>query len=227
MDKIVAQVQSWELLTKLPGNLEGFTLRMELKEQGTRYCIFTYENKECYKGFSILYDKATKEFLARIVVGLTEYFDVNFIVGDIMILEKLLLARLKDTLHNLAEFNQDTLDSILIDKKILEWPYNDTLVKESSGFTLFIKPCQPVKIINGSYIIIDYSDFSSESSLVIYYNIFRDEFFGEVRIRRTPQMSAVFDGNTLEKLQENLDLHLIKVLENMRTQLDEDTLHKN
>ena len=48
-----------------------------------------------------------------------------------------------------------------------------------------------------------------------------------MRIRRTPQMSAVFDGSTLEKLQENLDIHLIKVLENMRMQLNEDTLHKN
>ena len=220
MDKIVAQVQSWELLTKLPGNLEGFTLRMELKEQGTRYCIFTYENKECYKGFSILYDKATKEFLARIVVGLTEYFDVNFIVGDIMILEKLLLARLKDTLHNLAEFNQDTLDSILIDKKILEWPYNDTLVKESSGFTLFIKPCQPVKIINGSYIIIDYSDFSSESSLVIYYNIFRDEFFGELRFKKTPEMINIFDSKEVMELEEKIKLNLSSTLKKMRSRIE-------
>ncbi|WP_378956624.1 hypothetical protein [Pelosinus sp. sgz500959] len=226
MEKIIAQVKSWELLSKLPLELESFTLAMELEERGTQYCIFTYENKECHKSFSVIYDKATKEFLARIVVGLMEYFDVNFIVADMKILEKLLIKRLKDTLKNLAVFNQDNLDSILIEKKILEWTYSENLPQEIAGFSLFIRPSQPVKIINGSYIILDYSDFSNESNLVIYYNIFRDEFFGEVRLHRTPQMSGVFDGNTLDKLQENIDIHLTKILENMRIQLAKDDLHK-
>lgn len=226
MEKIITQVQSWELLSKLPKELESFILTINKEERGTQYCIFTYENKEWHKSFSIIYDKATKEFLARIVIGLTEYFDVNFIVSDMKILDKLLVERLKITLKNLAVFNQDNLDSIILDKKILEWPYGKQLPQESAGFTLFIKPQQPLKIINGSYIIIDYSDFYNESSFVIYYNIFRDEFFGEVRIRRTPQMSAAFDGNTLDKLQENINIHLTAVLEDMRMQLDKGILDK-
>lgn len=219
MDKLIEQVKSWELLSKLPIEYAGFALKLELKERGSQYCIFTYENKEWHKSFSILYDKATKEFLGRTVVGLTEYFDVNFIVSEIVILEKLLIKRLKDTLVSLAVFNPDNLGSIIIDKQILEWSYGKNIPTHLVGFELFIKPWEPVKIINGSYIIIDYSDFSNESSLVIYYNIFRDEFFGEARIKRTPHMSAVFDAKTLEQLQENITVHLKSVLENMRSQL--------
>jgi len=55
--------------------------------------------------------------------------------------------------------------------------------------------------------------------LLIYYNIFRDEFFGEARIRRTPHMSAVFDATTLDELQKNITAHLTVVLESMRSQL--------
>lgn len=219
MEKIIAQIQAWELLSKMPAEFAGFTLKLELQERGTQYCIFTYQNIQWHKSFSVLYDKATKEFFARTVVGLTEYFDVNFIVGDIGLLEKLLIKRLKDTLMSLAVFNRDNLGSIIIDKKIIEWSYGKELPQELVGFELFIKPCEPVKIINGSYIIIDYSDFSNESSLVIYYNIFRDEFFGEARIRRTPHMSAVFDATTLDKLQENITVHLKVILESMRNQL--------
>jgi len=219
MEKIIAQVKAWELPTKLPAEFAGFALSLEFQERGTQYCIFIYQNKEWHKSFSILYDKATKEFFARTVVGLTEYFDVNFIVGDIKLLEKLLIKRLKDTLVSLAVFNPDHLGSIIIDKQILEWSYGKELPQKLVGFELFIKPSAPVKIINGSYIIIDYSDFSNESSLVIYYNIFRDEFFGEARIRRTPQMSAVFDATTLDDLQENIKAHLKVVLESMRDQL--------
>ena len=219
MEKIIAQIQKWELLAKLPAEFSGFVLSRELQQKGTQYCIFTYQNTTWHKSFSVLYDKATKEFLARTVVGLTEYFDVNFIVSDIELLEKLLVKRLKDTLTNLAVFNRDNLGSIISDKKIIEWPYGKELPQQLAGFELFIQPSALVKIINGSYIIIDYSDFSTESSLVIYYNIFRDEFFGEARIRRTPEMSAVFDATTLEKLQENLTVHLKEVLESMRERL--------
>ena len=219
MEKKIAQIKEWELLAKLPTEFAGFSLIIELQERGTQYCIFSYQNAEWHKSFSVIYDKATKEFLARAVIGLTEYFDVNFIVGDIELLEKLLVNRLKDTLTNLAVFHRERLDSIILDKKILEWSYGKELPEELAGFTLFIKPSEPVKIINGSYVIIDYSDFSKESSLVIYYNIFRNEFFGEARIRRTPQMSAAFDANTLDKLQENIKNHLKNVLENVREQL--------
>jgi len=216
MEKIIEQVKGWELLKKLPKTFSGFELQIELEERGVQYCIFTYYNREWHKSFSVLYDQATKEFLARTVIGLTEYFDVNFIVADIQLLEKILIKRLQNSLKSLAVFNQDALDSILIDKKILEWPYSASLPQQLVGFELFITPQQPVKVINGSYIIIDYSDFSTDSSLVIYYNIFRDEFFGEARIRRTPNMSAVFDAKTLAQLQENLDAHLEKVLIMMR-----------
>ncbi|MBC8015219.1 MAG: hypothetical protein H7X79_05685 [Sporomusaceae bacterium] len=219
MEKKIIQIKEWELLSKLPSEFAGFSLTVELQERGAQYRIFTYRNKEWHKSFSVVYDKATKEFLARAVVGLTEYFDVNFIVGEIELLEKLLVNRLKDTLTNLAVFNREKLDSIILDKKILEWSYGKELPEELAGFTLFIKPSEPVRIINGSYVIIDYSDFSNESSLVICYNIFRDEFFGEVRIRRTPQMSAVFDADTLDKLQENITNHLKIVLEKVRKQL--------
>ncbi len=219
MEKIIEQVQKWEFVAKLPKEFVGFTLKIELIEKDTQYCMFTYYNEEWHKSFSVLYDTATKEYFARMIIGLTEYFDANFIVGNLEALESLLTSRLKKSLESLAVFNREELDSILIDKQILEWSYGKGLPKKIAGFELFIKPNEPVKIINGSYIIIDYSDFVNESNFVVYYNIFRDEFFGEVRLRRTPQMSAVFDARTLEELEENINVHLQGVLESMRSQL--------
>lgn len=219
MKKIIQEVEAWDFIKELAPAFAGFTLTIELKEQGTQYCMFTYHNDEWHKSFSVLYDMATKEYFARRIIGLTEYFDVNFIVSDLKLLEKLLKNRLNDTLLNLAVFNPDNLDSILTDKQILVWEYGKNLPQELEGFILFVKPYEPVRIINGSYIIIDYSDFDNESSFVVYYNIFRDEFFGEVRLRRTPQMSSVFDARTLDELEANITAHLKPVLESMRRQL--------
>lgn len=220
MEKIIEQVQAWNMLDKLPKEFVGFTLTLELEKRDTQYCIFTYKNEERHRSFSVLYDHATKEYFARTVIGLMEYYDVNFIVGEIERLESLLVQRLKDVLTNLASFTRENLDSILLDKKVIEWPYNKELQQHLFGFELFIRPDEPIKIINGSYIILDYSDFKTESNLVIYYNIFRDEFFGETRIRRTPTMAAVFDANNLDDLQEALASNLTSVLESLRAQID-------
>jgi hypothetical protein len=58
-----------------------------------------------------------------------------------------------------------------------------------------------------------------ESNLIIYYNIYRDEFFGEIRIHRIPQMAAAFDAHTLPELEAKLNTHLEQTLKDMRLQL--------
>lgn len=220
MEKVIAEVEAWDLLAKLPKNFANFTLQIELEKRDTQYLIFSYHNKEMHRSFSVLYDQATKEYFARTVIGLMEYFDVNFIVGDIQTLDRLLVQRLEGALTNLSSFNIENLDSIIIDKKVIDWPYGKELPQNIMGFELFIKPAEPVKIINGSYIILDYSNFNAESNLAIYYNMFRDEFFGETRIKRTPTMAAVFETKTLEELQEVIAAHLTTTLEKIKLQIN-------
>ncbi len=220
MEKIIAEVDEWELLKKLPKAFGKFTLQVELEKRDTQYCIFSYQNEKEHKSFSVLYDQATKEYFARVVIGLIEYFDVNFIVGDLQQLEKLLLERLKGVLSQLSFFTREIVESIVHEKKIMDWPYKEDLPQTLLGFELFIKPDEPVKVINGSYIIVDYSDFDLESNLTIYYNVFRDEFFGETRIKRTPIILAVFDTKDLADLQKLVASHLTAELEKIRIQLN-------
>lgn len=220
MEKIIAQIEKWEFLKTLPKVFEKFTLKVELEKHDTQYSIFTYQNKEEYKSFSVLFDQATKEYFARTTIGLTEYFDVNFIVADIGQLENLLAQRLEIVLLGLSFFERENIDSIVHDKKIMDWQYQEVLPQNLWGFELFIKPSEPVKVINGSYIIVDYSDFEMKSNLTIYYNIFRDEFFGETRIKGTPAMIAAFDTKDLEELQKIIASQLAAELEKIRTQLN-------
>jgi hypothetical protein len=220
MEKVIAQVESWEMLKKLPKEFGEFTLQVEMEKRGTQYYIFTYQKEKEHKSFSVLYDEATKEYFARTVIGLTEYFDVNFIVGEIQQLEGLLVQRLKDVLTNLSYFDKENIDSIVHEKEIMDWSYGEELPPKLLGFELFIKPDEPVKVINGSYIILDYSDFNARSNLTIYYNIFRDEFFGETRMNGTPTMLAVFDTKNFEDLRKIIKNQLASVLENLRRQIN-------
>ncbi len=220
MEKIIEEVKQSAYLENLPPVLSGFELNKIFAVDGQQVIIFTYDNKEQKRSFSILYDSTTKEYIGRVTAGLVEFSDIGYIVPDRSTLEKVLAEHLSATLDKLGRFAPENLESIFKEKKILEWPYAAQLPQEIAGFSLYIKPPQPLKIINGSYIILDYSDFLSESNLIIYYNIYRDEFFGEVRIRRTPRMAAVFETKTLAELEEQLALHLAPTLLDIRAQLD-------
>ena len=84
------------------------------------------------------------------------------------------------------------------------------------GFSLFIRPDAPFPVANGSYIILDYTDFSINSNFVIYFNIFRDEFFGESRIAGVPTVTYDFDAKNLPRLELTLKSKLARHLNAIR-----------
>ncbi|QDR80982.1 hypothetical protein [Sporomusa termitida] len=219
MEKIIEEVAGWKFLQDLPREIYGFTLINEFMTCGSQYRIFTYNNQAARRSFTVLYDKATRDFLVRTVIGLTELCDISFITGNLAALEKLLADRMNKTLWGLAHFEPACLCAQFAGKQITEWTYADQLPKTLAGFDLFINPHEPLKGLNGSYIIIDYSDFSTESNLVVNYNIFRDQFFSEIRLRRTPLMTAEFDAKTLPELGDRLKENLSPALERLRLQL--------
>lgn len=218
MENVIAELEKWAYLKELPAELCGFSLELIMQENGPLYEIFTYGNTAAHRKFSVVYDSVTKDFLVRLTVGLTEFCDISFISTKLSVLEAALKEKMTAALMTLSGRDQkSSVCAIFKQKKILEWPYAAKLPQELQGFELFIRPMQPIKVINGSYIIIDYSDFLAESNFLIYYNIFRDEFFGEARIKRTPQMTACFDAGELSDLAEKLEQNLENFLRDIRT----------
>ncbi len=217
MEEIIAQIKIWPFLQRLPDRQAGFSLSRDLAENGTQYNIFSYRNEQALRTLSVLYDKTTKEFFARVTVGLNEFYDISFICGDLAGLEKILVARLPSTLSGLEDTRQ--YESIFRAKQICEWSYGAQLPGDIEGFRLFIAPGQPLRTINGSYVIIDYSDFAAASNLNISYNVYRDEFFAQQRFRQTPEMVAAFDTRDLDELAARLDQNLRPALRDLRSRI--------
>ncbi len=217
MKAIVEQVSSWPFLQQLPTREAGFALKLELAESGTLFNIFSYRDDEGLRSFSVVYDSTSKDFLARVAFGMNEFYDVRFICTDLVSLEGILAAKLVPVLADLGGERQ--YESLFRAKKILEWPYAEKLPGEIAGFRLFISPRQPLKTVNGSYVILDYSDFAAASNLTVSYNVYRDEFFGEMRFCHTPQMIATFDARELGELAGRLDNCLRPALEELRDRI--------
>lgn len=210
---------AWPFLKQLSKNVLGFELDLSVKEEGTKTILFTYTLQEKRCQFIAFYDEATRDFMVRIIIGLTEYNDVGYIVTDVEVFEKLIKERMTETLHKLSVYESHHMESILLNTGITTWQYGLDLPQKIRRFELFIRPSEPIKMINGSYIVLDYSCFEEESNLLIYYNIYRDEYFGEIRLRRTPEMTFDFDAKTLKELEENLKNYLESTIIQLESRL--------
>ena len=201
IDQVVAD---WQYLTELPETLYGFHLTREAFVHDNFYDICRYDNPELHKSAIIYYHDETHEYKVRVKLGLIEFCRIEFITADLAVFEKLLRRDLDAMLHDMVEYNPNSVGCIVREKGILAWEGAKRLPQELEGFTLFVHPDEPVKITNGSYVLIDYADFALESSFTIYYNIYRDEFFGEARICNIPDVNYDFDASELPELEERL-----------------------
>ena len=199
----------------LPIESHGFKLEILNSESEKRFNLFRYRltHREAL-GF---FNEETKEFNLQLSIDLLDFCDIRFIAGNIDRFAENLKNFLPDELKRLGSSDVENLSELVREKKITEWNFD--LPARIENFTLEIQPRDLFEIPNGSYLIIDYCDFESESSFSIIYNLFRDEFFCEERIHRNPDINYEFESTSLDELQSKLEEHLVESITAMRQQI--------
>ncbi|ORT98981.1 hypothetical protein D081_2267 [Anaerovibrio sp. JC8] len=216
LEKIQQETADWAYLDELPAEMYGLALSKRYKEVGDTFELFSYTNEAKHLALVTYYHQETKEYKLKIRRGLTEFCLMEFITASFGEYEQHLRKNLESAVHDLAIYNPDAISYVTKAMKIPEWDYKGILPEELEGYKLFINPTQMVRVLNGSYIVFDYSDFEIESNFIIYYNEFRSEFFGEARIRNIPEMNYTFDSKSLLELEDKLKAHLVDRLREVR-----------
>lgn len=207
-DRVRAELADWEYLNNLPREMSGFSLIRYENIYDDFFEFLSYENREKHRRLVMYFHQETMEYKLKVGYGLTEFCRIDCIAASRDEFENLLRRYLEEIIRKMAAEKVENIGSFILNKHIMDYDFGDLLPEEIEGFQLYIRPSAPVPITNFSYIIIDYECFQLESNVIIYYNVFRDEFFGEARICRIPTMSYQFDSNTLEGLAEKLRIHL-------------------
>lgn len=216
LEKLLADIKDWHYVDKLPNEWFGYTLIRQNEDIGDKYDLFTYENKTANRSVTAYFHEETMEYKFRVHIGLTNFCQIQYITAKLSTFEENLNKYLEQSIHDLSTYNPESLSYIMREQRITDWNYSDLLPAELDGFQLYINPSAPVRVLNGSYIIFDYSDFSIESNFIVYYNEFRSEFYGEARIRNIPEMNYVFDSRTIPELEDKIRNHLQNRLHEIR-----------
>ncbi len=215
--KVQEETKDWAYPAELPETLHGFTLDREVHVHDDLYDLFSYRNPELHKSVTACFHEETHEYKLMVTYGLIHFYRIEFITAKLDVFESMLRKELDPLIDGMVTFHPESLSSIVLDKKILDWEMGKNLPDTLEGFYLFVRPTEPVKITNGSYILIDYVDFELESSFTEYYNIFRDEFFGEARIWNIPDVNYEFDAKEFHELENILHEKLIPRLRQVRS----------
>ena len=209
--RIAEEAAAAEFFKSLPNNIHGFALKKIFADELDRFNYFSYEN--AHRSLTAYFHEETAEYKVRVAIGLTEFCLTEFFTGSFERFTKILSAKLDAAIENLTA---PVTDSLLAEKNFANWEYAKTLPKNIEGFELFVAPDNPAKITNGSYILLNYSDFATASDFTIFYNVYTENFTGESKIRLVPHVSYLFDAVTLKELEAALEKNLAAEIHNIK-----------
>lgn len=185
-------LQDWKFLNLLPQHILDFQLNREFVTDGQELIFARYENdNHCVLKF--IYTEETGDFVVEKNVGLIQFRDENYFSRDKEHFANLVLPNLTTILTDIANKNKNDFPvswkTIGIDK----WTGWQSLPKMVGTFQQFICPEKFLRYLNGSYVLLDYSDFSNKNQLVIFYNEYRNEIYGELKKNGIPAFTKDFD----------------------------------
>ena len=199
-----------EVFESLPSEICNFGLKKIFAEDEDKFFYFGFEDEKIHRAVTAYFHEETSEFKVRVKIGLTEFCLTEFFSEDFDTFSKKIFSNLESVIKNLSAEND--FNPLVTEKNFDAWEYGKNLPEQLEGFELFISPKNPVELTNGSHVIINYSDFENFDDLTIYYNIYEDDFAGEMRKKNVPHVIYTFDAKNLQELETKLKENLVAEL---------------
>lgn len=210
--EIQEETKSWDFIDQLPEQVGQFTRKRVGTIDGQVLTICRYEAPALRASLDITYSSETFDYILVHTMGMNSYRDIRFIYKEKDIFARKVQSYLPRILDAMEHPRKVNLGEMVEEKGIFTWDYGNHLPEKIGPFQLYIKPADAIEHINGSIIVIDYSNFARKDQLIIMYNRLRDEFFGEVKINSVFHASMDFDSKNLKELEQRLEDHLESTL---------------
>lgn len=206
--EIEASLQDWELLQKLPLELEGFKLCPGTGIDGQILNIASYHNEAKHCSVDLIYTGETFDYVLVKSVGLHTFRDDRFFSREQDRFAEMVLTNLPELLKELSNGTRKSFGYEAREMGFAKWKYWKSLPKKIGDYELFITPDNPMEYINGSWIFLDYSDFAKGNQIMFLYNSFRNELFAEMKKEHLPLTTDDFNARNLDRLALIIDQRL-------------------
>ena len=221
-EKIDAALAAWAVLDELPVEIDGFVLSKVREQREAQYDFFRYDYAAEHRAVVGFYDAATTSYKLRVAIGVVSFALPSFVYADLETFGRELQRNLSNVMQEMHADTLQTQELLPIRASIETWAYGAELPEELEGYTLFVRPSAPAQLTNGSFLVVDYVNFARGNDVGIYYNCYRNEFFGEYHVGGMPYVSYSFDAADLEELEQRLKLQLVRYLRTTTEQWEQN-----
>lgn len=227
MDKtLIETLKQWNITSVLPPSVGAFQLSAEFQtvyREGDEeeFCLFRYRLAAKPWSVRAVYTPSAAEFSVRTDLGMLEFALIDFITDDWERFRHLVATRLVRIMTDYYVHCEHNFTEIVKEKGLPEVRWDSFLPSTYEGFIRYLQPCEAVRIVNGSYMILSYYEAATESGLSLMYNVLRDDFFAEQRVYNFPHSVHDFDSTSVADLQDALQTRLLPVLTRIRREVEE------
>lgn len=211
MDGIVERCKDIDF-SWLPEKIGDFVLHLEQQVDGKNiYRFFHYENPKGWK-WEALYDKEVGDYMGRVVLPLVDFVDIAFAREKLEPFLEVLQSSMVTSLEERFMYPEKRFTYEYKKKGIHTWDYKEALPERIGDYVRDLTPDKGMFMINGSFLIGEYVKADKKTGVILFYNVFRDEFFAEIREDGYPGITHDLDAVELEEFNKVLIEFLPKVL---------------
>jgi hypothetical protein len=208
------QFMDWDIRADLPERVGTFVLKKLDRQEGRTYFAYAYVDELTGWEARILFEEETMDYMVKFYCRLFTLTEIELIHNDFDGFRedvKNILPRAIDKRFN----HREKVSALVAGHGFMTWDYSRVLPESIGEYKRLVEPHRPLLGLNGSYIICVYEWKEKERGILFFYNMYRDEYYGELRDKGIPGIVHQYDAKTTAELEKKIQEHLKKDMETL------------
>ena len=204
----------WPIEKEFPTCIGDYVLSRTDRQDGWIYYAFAYTNTKNGWTVHVLFNEETMDYMIKTDFRLFVMTDIDLLTGSFDVFRRELPEILPRNIKKVLE-NRKMLSVLVQGKAFTSWDWKEVLPPKAGSYTRVIDPSEPVCGLNGSYVIAAYECRDNGSGVLFFYNMYRDDYYGEIRSGGVPVIVHQYDAKSAQELGEHIRKHLMEDLESL------------
>lgn len=204
----------WEIEKELPVEIGEYKLHRIDRQEERIYFAFGWQSEETGWEVRVLFDEETMDYMVKMYLRLITLTEIECITGDFEEFKRNVQLLTPKSIEK-ELIRREEVSIIVRGRGFLAWDYEDFFPETIGAYRRVLEPKRPLLGLNGSYVICAYECREKETGILFFYNMYRDEYYGELRAGGIPGIIHQYDAKTIPQFEETLRKHLKKDLEDL------------
>ena len=204
----------WDIENELPADIGPYHLQRIDTQQDRIYYAFGWIDEKSGWQIRALYDEETADYMIKMDLHMMTLTEIECITGDFEEFQGY-VRKLTPKAIEKELIHREEVSVLVRGKGFMVWDYHELLPETLGAYQRIIAPDRPLLGLNGSYVIAAYECQEKDTGILFFYNMYRNEYYGELRAKGIPGIIHQYDAKTIEELEKKIEIHLEKDLEDL------------